>query len=227
MAFQKLTANRATSLTPQVVTLIVDDSGSMRGAKATQATDAMKDLVTTMQSGNQGASGFRFLLNVAKFGTATTPLAEAVPPDAISLASMSFSGTSGNTEMAIALGWGAEAVKKGLEQCRRINGYREAEAPSPLVVFFSDGGNTGGDVNANAAALRNISFAGGQVDVVAVGIGMEQKDFPIMERVASRPDLAVNIDPSQLSEFIATVGATVLRGEGADDLVAKFDQPGP
>jgi TRAP-type uncharacterized transport system substrate-binding protein len=75
----------ATALTPQVVTLIVDDSGSMSGAKAQDATEAIKNLVITMQSGNQGSTGYRFLLNIAKFGSGTTALAQAARSESISL----------------------------------------------------------------------------------------------------------------------------------------------
>jgi uncharacterized protein YegL len=225
MGFQKLTTKRATSLTPQVVTLIVDDSGSMSNdGKATQATEAMRDLLITMQAGSQGAGGFRFLLNVAKFGSNTTPLAEAARPEAIALDQLAFTGDSGGTEMVGALSWAAGAVKAALAECKRIPGYKEESSPNPLVFFFSDGKNeSGGDVRPAADALRKLPFAGGAVDVVAIGIGLDPADFPLMEQIASRPDLAVNIDPSQLAEFIADVGATVQKGESPSLLVDRFN----
>jgi uncharacterized protein YegL len=222
MAFQKLTTKKATSLTPQVVTLIVDDSGSMSGTKAHDATEAMKNLVITMQSGNQGSAGYRFLLNIAKFGSSVTPLAEASRPESISLGTLSFTGDSGSTEMPDALSWGAGAVQKALQECRQILGYAEEACPNPLVVFFSDGANTGGDVTANAQAIKNIKFVGGNVDVVAVGIGMGPQEFPVMQSIASRPELAVNIDPAELPEFIAEVGATALRGDSPEKLIQNF-----
>jgi uncharacterized protein YegL len=225
MGFQKLTAKKATSLTPQIVTLVVDDSGSMSNdGKATQATEAMRDLLITMQAGSQGATGFRFLLNVAKFGSMTTPLAEAARPEAISLDQLAFAGDSGGTDMVGALTWAAGAVNAALAECKRIPGYNEKAAPNPLVFFFSDGKNeSGGDVRPAADILRRLPFAGGAVDVVAIGVGMDASDFPVMEQIASRPDLAVNIDPSQLAEFIADVGATVQKGESPSLLVDKFN----
>jgi len=225
MAFQKLTTKKATSLTPQIVTLVVDDSGSMsHEGKATQATEAMRDLIITMQANNQGAHGFRFLLNVAKFGSTTTPLAEASRPEAIALDQLAFAGDSGGTEMVGALSWAEGAVKTALAECKRIPGYNEEGAPNPLVFFFSDGKNeSGGDVKPAAEALRKVPFAGGAVDVIAIGIGMNPTDFPVMEQIASRPDLAVNIDPSQLAEFIADVGVTVQKGESPSSLVDKFN----
>jgi len=222
MGFTKLTTKKATALTPQVVTLIVDDSGSMSGTKAHDATEAMKQLVITMQAANQGSTGFRFLLNIAKFGDHTTPIAEASRPEAISLGSLVFAGESGSTEMAEALNWTARTLQRALNDCRNVAGYVEESSPNPLVVFFSDGGNTGVDIAASAQALKNVHFAGGNVDVVAVGIGMEQKDFPVMERIASRSDLAVNIDPVELSAFIADVGATAVRGESSAEMVKKY-----
>ena len=222
MAFQKLTTKKATALSPQIVTMIVDDSGSMSGAKADEVTKAMQDLVTTMQASNQGSTGYRFLLNIAKFGSSTIPLAEAARPETVAMDQLVFTGDSGGTEMPEALTWASEALKKALAECKNIANYAEEGSPNPLVVFFSDGANTGGDVGAPAQALKSIPFTGGPIDVVAVGIGMDQKDFPVMEQIASRADLAVNIDPSQLAEFLADVGATVLRSESPRALIDKY-----
>lgn len=83
MPFQKPTTKKATTLTPQVVTLIVEDSGSMFGAKADQVTKAIQALVITIQAGNLGSMGYRFLLNIAKFGSSVIPLAEAARPDCV------------------------------------------------------------------------------------------------------------------------------------------------
>ena len=52
---------------------------------------------------------------------------------------------------------------------------------------------------------------------------MDQKDFPVMEGIASRSDLAVNIDPKDLAEFIADVGATLQRGDSPETLIKKYD----
>ncbi len=223
MAFQKLTSKKATALTPQVVTLVVDDSGSMSGTKANDATEAIKQLVITMQSANQGTRGFRFLLNIAKFGTSVCPLAEAASPETISLDSLVFSGASGATEMSGAIEWATDATRKALAKCAAIPGYNEESTPNPLVVFFSDGANTGRDVTPPAQALGSLPFRSGCVDVVAVGIGMGESEFPIMQAIASRPDLAVNIDPEELSAFIADVGATALRGDAPSDMLKRYE----
>jgi len=233
MAFQRLTNRKATSLTPQVVTIVVDDSGSMTNSvidvadgankpKSSIVTSGVQDIVITIQAGNQGASNSRFFLNIAKFGDSAIPLVEAGRPESVSLSDLTFAGDSGGTEMAAALVWAAKATQKALAECRKIPNYSEEGSPNPLVLFCSDGENTGPDVAVPAQALRSISFAGGRVDVVAAGVGMNQKDFAVMEKIASKPELSVNVDPSQLSEFLAEVGATLQKGEAPEKLVGKF-----
>jgi len=222
MAFAKLTAKKATALTPQVVTIIVDDSGSMEGQKAQDATKGVQDVVITIQAGNQGSSGSRFLVSVAKFGSSTIPMVEAVRPETISMNQLSFSADSGSTEMADALDWAARAVQKGIDDCRRLTGFVEEGAPTPLVLFFSDGANTGRDVTSAAQVLKGIRFAGSGIDVVAVGIGMDQDAFPVMQQIASKPELAINIDPAQLAAFLADVGATVMKGENIKTMVDNY-----
>ena len=211
MAFKKLTEKRATSRTPQVLTLIVDDSGSMKANnKATQATEAMVNLVTTMQSSNLGASQTRFYLNIAKFGTEVTPMAESAHPKDIPLTTLTFNGDSGETEIAKALDWAAQATEKTISYCRTsVTDYNESETPRPLVVFFTDGGNTGRVISQSTQTLKSISFSGGHVDIVAVGIGLEPKNVPVLEQIASEPDLSVNIDPSKLATFIVDVGVNL------------------
>ena len=53
---------------PQVVTLIIDDSGSMAGDKSKQAAEAVQDLVVQLQSDNQGAKGFGTCLTLRASG---------------------------------------------------------------------------------------------------------------------------------------------------------------
>ena len=223
MEFRNLTSKRATPITPQIVTIVVDDSGSMQGDKARQASAGMRDLVISMQSGNQSSHGFRFLINLAKFGTETIEIARAVPPEDITLDKLQFDGSSGGTEMVHALIWAREALSAAIAKCQQIPGYVEQRAPTPLVVFLSDGADQGADIHAAANALRAVTFAGVNVDVVAVGIGTEPRDFSIMERIASRSSLAANINPEELSQFLATVGATVEKLELRSQLPTTRD----
>jgi uncharacterized protein YegL len=219
MAFTQ--TKKASGEKPQVVTLIVDDSGSMEGSKAEQATAATQDMVLQMQSFDQGTATFRFLLNIAKFGSNTHPLALAQKPGEIDVGTLNFNGGSGETNMSTALEWAAQALRQALDRCRSLHYFKEDESPNPLCVFFSDGENTGPDVAQSANALKSIAFRGGAVDVIACGIGMQAKDFAVMQQIASQPDLAVNIDPERLGNFIAEVEASVYAGESPKAVVDR------
>ncbi|HEX6100453.1 MAG TPA: vWA domain-containing protein [Thermoanaerobaculia bacterium] len=227
MATQRLTTKKANSESPQIVTLVVDDSGSMSAdSKCTQATEALKQLVMEIQGGNMGAGGYRYLVNIAKFGDEVTPLAECAAPNTIDIDTLNFTGDSGGTEMAPALEWAAAVTDRSLKQLRALPKFKEEAAPNPIVVFFSDGENTGPDVIAPAQQVKNLKMVNGSIDVVACGIGMTQEAFDnVMKVIASKEELAVNIDPSELGNFIAEVRKTVVKGGSAQDLVQQFDNP--
>jgi len=176
-------------------------------------------MVLQMQSGSLTSKGFRHCLNIAKFGDYPTPIGVAVGPKEIDLTNVVLTGDSGKTDIPAALTWAAEALAQALARCRSISGYRETDSPIPLVVLFSDGANTGSDVGASANALRAVAHQAGAVEVVACGIGMDAADFAVMQAIASRPEFAINIDPSLLDQFIATVGLTATNNGTAEDLV--------
>ena len=224
MAFGDLRsgAKKATAKTPQVAVIVIDDSGSMQGNPARQASDGAQQLVMEMQANNLGSGGSRFVLSLGKFGDAVTPLCVAAKPDAVDMTTVDFAGDSGTTEMATALTWAADAIEQSLAVCRRIPGYVESDSPSPVVVFFSDGANTGEDVTPAVKRLHTIPFQSGRVNVVAVGIGMAPTDFQIMKTIASDPDLARNINPAELQEFLAFAGATIVKGETPKVMVDQF-----
>lgn len=221
MAFQA-SGKKATSNHPQVVTLVVDNSASMNGAKAKDATAGVQDVVLQLQSFNLQASLFRYLISVIGFGDHAASLALAEPPEKVDISKLVFAGDSPSTNMPEALQLAAEATRQALAKCRQIQGYRDEDAPNPICIFFSDGENNGGPVDGPAAALKSISFGGGGVDVVACGIGMQQKDFLVMQTIASSPDLAVNIDASQLSAFLAQAGKTLTKNERPTELTKNF-----
>lgn len=223
MPFQKLTDKKATSRTPQVVTILIDDSGSMSSnQKCQQATQGVKDLLMTIMTGNQGASLSRFVVSVAKFGDTVSPLVEATRPEDIDLSQLVFTGGSGSTEMANALEWAEKATTSGISRCQTVPDFIAESAPNPVVFFFSDGANTGSDIGNAAGALKAIQFPGGRIDVVAVGIGMSPSEFPVMERIASAPELAGNINAAELGEFLAAVGATLQKGESINKLMDQY-----
>jgi uncharacterized protein YegL len=210
-----LTNKKATANTPQVVTLLVDDSNSMQEladggkSKADIASASIEDMIMSAQSQNQGSRGFRFLFNISKFGDDVTPLVEARSPDDVDLETLKFFGKSGWTNMADALEWGVKATEKAIAKCRKLPVFDEPNTPPPVVLFLSDGNNTGKDVREAAERLCAISFQGGPVSVIACGVGMLDEHFPVMKAIASNEELAMNIRPSQLAEFLAAVSATL------------------
>src|SRR5262249_50213503 len=153
------------SRTPQIITLVVDDSNSMNEpvhpgkSKARLATDAIQDIIISAQAGTHSSRAFRYLLNIAKFGDAVTPMAEASAPMDVNLDLVTFEGNSGWTNMAPALEWARTAVEKAIQSCRSSATYDEVNSPPPLVVFISDGENTGPNVAVAAGQLKSVSFA--------------------------------------------------------------------
>ena len=212
-----LTNKKATATTPHLVTIIVDDSNSMQGllqsgkSKSQVATDSINELVMTTQAYSLGTTGFRFLWNIVKFGDQVTPIAEAQTPRNVNLKQLVFRGDSGWTVMAPALEWAAGALEKAIAVCRKLPVFDESNSPPPIVIFMSDGDNTGPDVRDAARKLRSIQFGGGPVTVIACGIGMHEEHLEILRSIASSPEFAMNINPSLLPDFIAAVGATFIR----------------
>ena len=221
MAFKK-SEKRANAHHPQIVILVIDDSGSMaEEGKCQQVTEAVQDMVITMQSLNLGTHGYRFLLNICKFGDAPTELAVAQSPSQVNVDSLVFDGSSGGTEMDTALRWAERALVQSLQRCRSVPNYQEESAPSPICVFLSDGECTGEDPAAAASSLRSVAFKDGQVDVFAVGVGMRDEHFEVMKTIASRPEYAIRIDAEGVADFLGDVGNTVVVGTGVEELAAR------
>jgi uncharacterized protein YegL len=221
MGFQKA-ERRATANTPQIVTFIIDDSGSMKGNKARQVTEEAKNALTSMQASNLGSSGSRFIVNICKFGDVPRAIAVASAPADVQIPQLVFDGDSGKTDMPIALRWAREALQKSLERCKANPNYREQDAPNPLCIFLSDGENTGGDVTTDAISLRSVPFHGGNVDVVAVGVEMQDSHFEVMKAIASRPEYAVRISDDEVANFLAAVDATIVDGKSLGELIERF-----
>lgn len=223
MPFQRLTEKKATARTPQVVTIVIDDSGSMsENQKCSRASEGAVTLVRSLQTANQGSSGTRFIVSIAKFGSSVSPMATAERPEDVPLTSLVFTGDSGGTEMVSALEWAAQATQSAIKKAEATSGFLAENTPNPVVYFLSDGANTGGDISAATAALKATALGGTALNVVAVGIGMLPTEFPVMQQIATTPDLAANINPVDLADFLAGVGATLQRGESPKDLLVEY-----
>ncbi|WP_263352917.1 vWA domain-containing protein [Acidicapsa acidisoli] len=222
MAFAK-GSKIASSMHPQIVVMLIDNSGSMaEEGKCEQVTEAVQDMVTSMQSMNLGGSGYRFLMNICAFGDSVRQMAIAASPREIDIDSLVFLGDDGATNMHFALEWAKDALQQSLERCRKeIRAFQEEKAPNPLCVLLSDGEFTGGDVMEPAKALQSISVKNGNVDVVSVGVGMEEQHFEVMRSIASRPEHAIQIDPGGIADFLSDVGSTIVDSTSVAQLVAK------
>ena len=221
MGFDK-SAKQANSHHPRCVTLLIDNSGSMEdNGKCQQVTDAVQDMVITMQSLNMGAHGCRFILSIGKFGDTPTELTVAKCPAEVDVDSLVFDGASGGTDMLPALRWAETAIRKSLERCRKLPIYQEELAPNPICVFLSDGECTGEDPIPAAKALRAIPFKDGEIDVFAVGVGLLDQHFEVMKSIASKPEYAIRIGPEGIADLLGDIGGTVFGNEDAATLVAK------
>jgi esterase/lipase superfamily enzyme/uncharacterized protein YegL len=220
------TNKKATARTPQVVTLVIDNGRTMqevvRGnmSKAEVVTESIRDLVITTQALSQGSRGFRYLLNIAKFGDGVMSLAEAENPENVNLGQLVVRGDSNSTNMESALDWAYETMQLALDKCRAIPAYDALSSPEPLVIVLSDGENIGAEIEEGAQKLRSIEFQGGTINVVACGIDVKHENSDALESVTSDPKSGTNFGPLQLAELIAKVGAT-MRGPFKDRALAQ------
>ena len=100
-----VTRKRATSLTPQVITVVAQDSGSMAGDKARAALCNLLDLVIGFQAADLGTRTFRYLLSIARFGAEVSPICVAVLPREVRLDTIKLSADLGSRNPALALEW--------------------------------------------------------------------------------------------------------------------------
>jgi Mg-chelatase subunit ChlD len=211
---------------PQVLVFVVDDSNSMAEpangsdgkSKAEVVSRSIEGLLRHVEMDNSQTTGYRFLVSVVSFGDEATVLCENVrPPDFRKLDlfgdKLKFRGKSGGTEMWQALNVTRTVLVRGIEEIQTIPGFDEASAPYPLVMFFSDGQNTGDDITGPIENLHKIQFSDGRVVVVACGIGQRADEFEAMKLIASSPELAINLEVESVGAFIAKAEKTILASQ--------------
>jgi hypothetical protein len=210
---------KATAFTPQILILLIDDSGSMGEpagggqTKAEAATSACRALLKSLRRANHGSAASRYYVSLARFGNECIPFCELESPDSIDEESILFRADLGTTDMEVALKWARAQLEGSLEFLRNaILAFEESMCPTPLLIFISDGENTGRDVQSISRAIRELGFQSGPIDVVACGIAMKPESFRTMTGIASQPDFAVNIESSQLAQFIADAGLSKIAG---------------
>ena len=125
---------------PQLVCVLADNSGSMRGAKAQAATEGIREMVWECQSkGPRGPERSYFQLVLIQFGCRAELVYDAMPVRQIDADTIEVRGNGGGTNITEAL----ELTYQGLvPYMGNLQSHPErAEHPLPLVLLFSDGHN--------------------------------------------------------------------------------------
>ena len=193
--------------TPRDVTFVLDISGSMRGAKMTQARAAGKELLATLAERDR----FRiidFASSVGEFRATYVPATRANLRAAEEYLDALQPGGSTNISGAL------EAA---------LDGVRSAPDRLPVVLFVTDGEPTVGERDPAAIAARATALRGG-ARVFTFGLGADV-NVALLEQLALggsgtatfvRPDesteRAVDVVASRLTSPVAT--ALRLRADG-------------
>ena len=196
---------------PQLVCVLADNSGSMRGAKAQAATEGIREMVWECQSkGPRGPERSYFQLVLIQFGCRAELVYDAMPVRQIDADTIEVRGNGGGTNITEAL----ELTYQGLAPyMRNLQSHPErAEHPLPLVLLFSDGHNGHGKPEPVADKIKALSLDGQHVTVVCAGIATEASDDPderLLKSIASHPECYLRIETVEmLSVFLAEVGSS-------------------
>ena len=216
---------------PQLVCVLADNSGSMRGAKAEAATRGIREML--MQCQMKGPSGrhrsyFRFIL--IRFGSHAVldsscnmkPVRE-IDPDTIEIR-----GDGGGTNITEAL----EKVRDGLEKymVEVVGPHPERNRhPVPVVLLFSDGHNGGSCPLGVADCIKSMNIDGDPITIAAASVsvaGTMPADGNLLRQIAS-PGCYINVDrPELLTEFLAQVGSSAaMSPTDVAEIAAPLDRP--
>jgi len=201
---------RVTSKNPLQVVLIADDSGSMSGPPAKQVTDGIRDFVAKLQSFGRGEKNY-FTLFLVKFGDVPQVLHDFTQVLDVDSNSIAITGNSGGTNMKQAL----ELVATKME----AKAPASELDPAPLVIFWSDGHNTGDDPRPAAGRIKAIRCPCGRSPLlIACGIG--QADRQLLEAIATSPEHYKELQSAQeLEAFLGNVGTLVTtKGKSVDQV---------
>ncbi len=185
------TVARLKTYNEQPVHLLPDDSGSMSGTKAKEATTAMKTLMSELAD-PRNKDGFR--IDVIRFGSNATLECVAVPPESVNV---SITGSSGGTNAA-------PALELALQYERSFVSRPERRRVPGVVVIMSDGHL--GDTARAVRAANELKDAG--VTIIAIGFGSDA-DTATLQRIATSPAHYAFADVGTLVGVFAKVGKTI------------------
>ncbi|MBI1315215.1 hypothetical protein GC176_28340 [bacterium] len=216
---------------PQLVCVLADNSGSMRGAKAEAATRGIREMLMKCQmKGPPGRdrSYFRFVL--IQFGShaAIDEASYMKPVREIDPDSIEIRGDGGGTNITEAL----EKVCAGLERYLHevVEPHPERDRyPMPVVLLFSDGHNGGSCPLGVADRIRSLHIDGDHVLIAAASVavaGSVPPDGNLLREIAT-PGCCISVDqPELLSEFLVQVGSSAaVSAQELARIAAPLDRP--
>jgi hypothetical protein len=195
----------ATSVNPKIVMMAIDNSGSMKDkARCERVTEAVQDLMMTIQSINQGASRAKVIMSLCSFGDDVKELAMAALPKDIDLDALTFNADQEGTNLHLALKWAVSALEESLDQCRRqIAHYQEQKSPNPLLMVLTDAEDIDLDsCRPYMEALAKVPIQSGALEIVAVGVEVLPKDLEVLKKIATREDYAIQIGSEDIEGFL-------------------------
>jgi uncharacterized protein YegL len=212
---------RITGKSPMHMVLVADDSGSMKGAPAADATRAIHAWVNELYVKTRGKKPY-FRFSLVSFGSAPAVVAEAMDVRDVDVTSFVLAGDAGSTNLTDAL--------MTVRQILARDGATAEHCP-PFVFLFTDGRPTDptGKMNDAAAqtaqdaasALKMLPLACGSPFIVTLGFGAVVDAF--LQQLASAPNLYHRISSAQeLIQLLPEIGTPTVEGVGEEGTVGNF-----
>jgi uncharacterized protein YegL len=205
-------ARQARQSRPQLVCILADNSGSMKGEKAQAATQGIREMLMECQSrGPEGPDRSYFKLLLLRFADEAIidHLCDITPVRKIDPDKILIDGQGGQTDITAALELTLMRLQPYVAALQQHP--ERAEHPLPLVLLFSDGGhNLGSGPQPVAAEIKNLNLDGEPVVIAVAGVsvGLHELDEQTLRDIAS-PDCYVHITNAQaLTAFISSVGSS-------------------
>jgi uncharacterized protein YegL len=205
-------ARQARQTRPQLVCILADDSGSMKGEKAKAATDGIREMLMHCQSsGPAGAERSYFRLLLIRFGTeaAVDPLCDMTPVRQIDPDRVEVVGNGGQTNITAALQIALDRLRPYMHGLQEHTEH--TEHPLPLVLLFSDGQhNVGAPPQPVADEIKKLTLDGDPVIIAASGVavGSDRPDETTLRANATPECYVHTTDAEKLTAFISSVGSS-------------------